>query len=122
MVSQCVDVSPTTKVVERQSKGLYVSQSSQGRSINPFAGSRQWWNVFDRVEAQDQMVYAAHHGDSRLVRFRHSTGKGRSTHVGYLASDEHISGQLFRLLPSKFTVDNMVVVVGGFRRVASLDS
>ena len=48
-------------------------------------------------------------------------GQDRSTYVGYLASDEHISDQLFRLLPSKLTVVNFVSVIGDFFRVVPSD-
>ena len=121
VISQRVDVSPATKVVGRQGEGLDVSQSSQRKRISPMARFRQRRNAFDRVKAQNQVVHTVCHVGGRLIRFGHAVEQNRNAYVGNLASDEHISDQLFRLLPSKLTVVNFVSVVGGFCRVASSD-
>ena len=53
-------------------------------------------------------------GDTPLpVSFGRAAMEAKTTHVGYSANDKHMSDQSLRLLPSKFTVDNLVSVVGG---------
>ena len=96
-------------------------QSPQSRGFSPFIGFCQRWDAFNRVEAQDQMVHATYHKDSQPVSTGCATRKVKGTHVGYLANDEHISNQLFRLLPSKFTVDNLVSATGGSPSTESPD-
>jgi hypothetical protein len=98
-----------------------VSKSSKSQGVARSARIRRRRDAFYRVEAQNQMTHTGHHGDLRLVRFEHATSQIRSTHVGNLTNDEHISAQSFRQLPSKFTVVKLVLVVGGFRAVISSD-
>lgn len=114
MVSERVDVGPAAEVVGRQGKGLDVYQSSRRRDTGPFLRSCQRWYTFDRVEAQDQMVYTAYRGYLPAGKlWARREGGAKTTHVGYSANDKHMSDQSLRLLPSKFTVDNLVSVVGG---------
>lgn len=65
------------------------------------------------------MIHAAWHVNSRWVNFGCATKEDRSTHVGNLTSDKHISDQLFSLLPSKFTLVSLVFVTGGPRPAVS---
>ena len=113
MISERVDIGPAAEVVGRQGKGLDVSQSSRRRDTGSFLRSCQRWDAFDRVEAQDQMVYTAYRRYPRPVSFGRAAMEAKTTHVGYSANDKHMSDQSLRLLPSKFTVDSLVSVVGG---------